>query len=166
MSVETLDELFMVELKDVYDTEHRLLDALEELESETTQEEAADAFAEHREETRQHIERLEDVFETLGTDPEREECEGIEGMVEETEEFLSEKEPSEQVANRFVMGAAQKAERYEITAYENMLQWAEEADMDEAVLDSLRQNLDDEEAALDELQTMAEEFDYQAIMAA
>ncbi|MCU4800461.1 ferritin-like domain-containing protein [Halobacteria archaeon HArc-gm2] len=166
MPAETLEDLFLIELKDVYDTEHRLLDALDELSQQTTQEEAQQAFEEHREETERHIQHLEQAFETLGEEPEREECEGIQGMIEETEEFFEEKAPAEQVANRYAIGAAQKTERYEITAYENMLQWAQEADMDREIIEAIEANLADEQSALQDLQRMAEEFDYQQIVAA
>jgi|AntDeeMinimDraft_5_1070356.scaffolds.fasta_scaffold01401_10 ferritin-like metal-binding protein YciE len=166
MPAETLEDLFLIELKDVYDTEHRLLDALDELSQQTTQEEAQQAFEEHREETAHHIQNLEQAFEALGEVPEREECEGIQGMIEETQEFFEEKDPGEQVANRYAIGAAQKTERYEITAYENMLQWAQEADMDQEIRASIEGNLADEQSALQDLQSMAEEFDYKQIMAA
>lgn len=166
MPAETLEDLFLIELKDVYDTEHRLLDALDELSQQTTQEEAQQAFQEHREETKQHVQNLEQAFEALGEEPEREECEGIQGMIEETQQFFQEKDPSEQVANRYAMGAAQKTERYEITAYENMLQWAQEADMDQQIIEAIEGNLQDEQSTLQKLQAMAEEFDYQQIMTA
>ncbi|SFR89704.1 Ferritin-like metal-binding protein YciE [Halomicrobium zhouii] len=165
MPAESLEDLFLIELKDVYDTEHRLLGALDELSQQTTQEEAQQAFEEHREETEQHIRNLEQAFQALGEEPEREECEGIQGMIEETEEFFEEKEPAEQVANRYAIGAAQKTERYEITAYENMLQWAQEADMDREIIEAIEANLADEQSALRDLQRMAEEFDYQQIVA-
>jgi len=87
-------------------------------------------------------------------------------MIEETQEFFEEKDPGEQVANRYAIGAAQKTERYEITAYENMLQWAQEADMDQEIRASIEGNLADEQSALQDLQSMAEEFDYKRIMAA
>jgi len=166
MPAETLEDLFLVELKDVYDSEHRLTSALTELAQKTEQEEIASAFEEHEEQTEGHVERLERVFEALGQDPEREECKASKGMIEETEHFYQEQEPTAEVGDRYAITAAQKTERYEITAYENMLQWANEAGMDEQITEALRQNLDEEIETLQKLQGLAEEFDYQQITAA
>lgn len=165
MPLETLEELFLVELKDVYDSEHRLTDALTELAEMTEQEDISSAFQEHEAQTEEHIQRLERVFEALGEEPEREECQASKGMIEETEHFFQEKDPSPQVASRYAVTAAQKTERYEITAYENMLQWANEAGMDSEVTEALRQNLDEEIETLQKLQGLAEEFDYQQLTA-
>lgn len=165
MPIETLEDLFLAELRDLYDTEHRLTTALDTLAQATTQDDIEEAFAEHEGETMDHVERLESVFASLDAEPEREECEGIEGIIEESEEFIEEKEPSEKVTNRYAIAAAQKAERYEITAYENLVQWAQEARMDESIVDALEANLEDERVALQKLQSLAEEFDHQALVA-
>ena len=160
MPIETLEELFLVELKDIYDSEHRLTDALTELAEKTQQEDIKAAFTEHESQTEEHIQRLERVFEALGAEPEREECQASKGMIQETEHFMQEKDPSPEVTDRYAVTAAQKTERYEITAYENMLQWANEAGMDTEITEALRQNLNEEIETLQKLQGLAEEFDY------
>ncbi|WP_336001375.1 ferritin-like domain-containing protein [Halorientalis halophila] len=165
MAVEALEDLFLNELKDIYDAEHRLTDALSKLADHAEQEEIVTAFEEHEKQTEDQIERLETVFEAMGESATREECMASKGMVEETEHFLSEMDPSQEVKDRYAVTAAQKTERYEITVYENMLQWANEGGMHSDVSKALRENLDEEIQALQKLQGIAEEFDYAKLTA-
>ncbi|WP_323171898.1 ferritin-like domain-containing protein [Natrialba sp. PRR66] len=163
MSVDTIQDLFEHGLEDIYHAEHQLLDALDELESNTEREEIAEAFAEHREETQGHIDRLEAVFDMFGEPPEKEECEGIEGLIEEYEEFTS-MEPSQEVLDYHNMAAAEKTEHYEIAAYGNLIPLADQIGMDEAA-DLLEENLREEQGALDELKELTETYEMDAIPA-
>lgn len=163
MSLETIHDLFEHGLEDIYHAEHQLLDALDELEQNTERDEISIAFAEHREETQGHIDRLEEVFELFGEPPEKEECEGIEGLIEEYEEFTSE-DPSPDILDYHNMAAAEKTEHYEIAAYGNLIPIADQLGMDEAA-DLLEENLREEQDALDELKELTEEFEIDAIPA-
>lgn len=163
MSVSTLDELFEHELEDIYFAEHKLLDVLEELAEQTEDEEVAEAFRDHREETQGHIDRLEEVFEMIGEPPEKEECEGIEGLIEEHDEFL-EMDPDQKILDLFNLGAAQKTEHYEISAYGNLALIADRLDMDEAG-DILHENLEEEKAALEKLKDLTDEFEFEQVVA-
>ncbi|RQG94026.1 DUF892 family protein [Natrarchaeobius chitinivorans] len=163
MSIDTIHDLFEHGLEDIYHAEHRLLEALEDLEENTEREEIANAFADHREETQHQIERLEEVFEMFGEPPEKEECEGIEGMIEEYEEFTS-MEPDQAVLDYHNMAAAEKTEHYEIAAYGNLIPLADQLDMSEAA-DLLEENLREEQEALEELKELTEEFEIDAIPA-
>ena len=163
MSVSNLEELFEHELEDIYFAEHELLDVLDELAEQTEDEEIADAFREHREETEGHIDRLEEVFEMIGEPPEKEECEAIEGLIEEHDEFL-EMDPDEKILALFNLTAAQKTEHYEIAAYGNLALIADRLDMDEAG-DILHQNLEEEEAALEKLKDLTEGFEFETVAA-
>lgn len=158
-----MEELFEHELEDIYYAEHALLDVLEELAAESEDEEIAAAFREHREETQHHIERLERVFEMLGEPPEQEECEAIEGLVEEHEEFL-ETDPDPDVLDVFNVAAAEKSEHYEIATYGNLAFMADKLGMDEAA-DLLGENLDEEKAALETLVDLTESYDYGRVAA-
>lgn len=158
MTVTSLRELFVHDLEDVYYAENELLDALEELADQTEHEEIAQAFREHREETQGHIDRLDQVFEMLDREPEQEECEGIEGLIKEHEDFIDE-DPDQEVLNVHNLVAAQKTEHYEIAAYGNLALIADRLGMDEAG-DLLHQNLEEEEEALDKLASLTEDFDY------
>ena len=163
MSVDNLEKLFEHELEDIYFAEHELLDALEELANQVEHDDIKQALQEHREETQGHIDRLEEVFEMIGEPPEQEECEGIKGLIKEHDEFV-EQDPDQQVLDVFNLTAAQKTEHYEIAAYGNLALLADRLGMDEAG-DILHQNLEEEEAALEKLSKLTEEYDYGQIAA-
>jgi ferritin-like metal-binding protein YciE len=158
MTVSDLRELFVHDLEDIYYAEGELLDALSELADATEEEEIATAFREHREETEGHVDRLERVFDMLGQEPETEECEGIEGLIEEHREFVD-MDPEGTVLDVHNLVAAQKTEHYEIAAYGNLALIADRLGMEEAG-DLLHENLEEEEAALSKLASLTEDFDY------
>ncbi|WP_232688473.1 DUF892 family protein [Halobacterium zhouii] len=162
MPVNTLEELFEHELQDIYFAEHELLDVLEELAEQTEDEEIAQAFRDHREETEHHVERVEQVFDMIGEPPEEAECKGIEGLVEEHDQFMN-RSPDQAIADVYNLTAAQKTEHYEIAAYGNLALLADRLGMDEAG-DLLHENLEEEEDALDTLATLTEEHDYAQLM--
>jgi len=93
----------------------------------------------------------------MGQKPEAETCPGIEGLIKEKKAFVREK-PSEELLEFYNVGAAQKVERYEITAYETLLDMAEKLGMSDAV-ELLEQNLQEEELALNKMKAIASEFD-------
>ena len=162
MTVNSLRELFVHDLEDMYYAENELLDALEELADQTENEEIAQAFREHREETQGHIERLDQVFEMLGQEPEKEKCEGIEGLLTEHEEFVDEA-PDQTVLDVHNLVAAQKTEHYEIASYGNLALIADRLGMDDAG-DLLHENLEEEQDALDKLASLTDNFDYESMI--
>ena len=164
MGATNLEELFEHELEDIYYAEHAILDALEELADQVERDDIKQAFLEHREETEQHIDRLEQVFEMIGEPPEEEECEGIQGLITEQEEFAAE-DPDGEVLDVFNLTSAQKVEHYEIAAYGNLAMLADRLGMDEAG-DILHENLESEEETLEELKGLTENYDYEEIIAA
>jgi ferritin-like metal-binding protein YciE len=157
MAMETIEELFEHELKDMYSAETSLLDALEQMASESSDRDIRKLFTQHRRETQGQIKRLEKAFKLLGQKAEAETCAGIEGLIKEKKLFLREK-PSPELLEFFNIGAAQKTERYEITAYENLIDMADKLGLGE-VVELLEQNLMEEEAALNKLKAIASEFD-------
>jgi ferritin-like metal-binding protein YciE len=157
MAMSTIEELFEHELKDMYGAETSLLDALEQMAGESSDREIKRAFTQHRKETQGQIKRLERIFKSLGQKAEAETCPGIEGLIKEKKAFMRER-PSPQLLEFFNIGAGQKTERYEITAYENLIDMAEKLGMADAV-ELLEQNLQEEEAALNKLKAIASEFD-------
>ena len=157
MAMQTIEELFEHELKDIYSAEHSLLDALEQMASESSDREIKKAYTQHRKETQGQIKRIEKVFKSMGQKPEAETCPGIEGLIKEKKAFMREK-PSEDLLEFYNIGAAQKTERYEITAYETLIDMADKLGMTDAV-ELLEQNLQEEEAALNKLKMIASEFD-------
>jgi len=157
MAMQTIEELFEHELKDMYSAEHALLDALEQMAGESSDRDIRKAFTRHRKETQGQIKRLEKIFKTLGQKPRAETCPGIEGLIKEKKMFVRAK-PSAELLEFYNLGAAQKTERYEITAYETLVDMADKLGMRDAVK-LLEQNLHEEAAALERLKTIASEFD-------
>jgi ferritin-like metal-binding protein YciE len=157
MAMESIEELFEHELKDILGGEQSLLDALAQMAQESSDREIKKAYLQHRRETQGQIKRLERIFKSLGQKPEAEACPGIEGLIKEKKVFAREK-PTAELLEFFNIGAAQKVERYEITSYENLIDMAEKLGITDAV-ELLAQNLQEEEAALNKLKAIASEFD-------
>ncbi|SFC53951.1 Ferritin-like metal-binding protein YciE [Halobiforma haloterrestris] len=158
MTIDTTEDLFVSGLKHAYHTEQRLLEALEELEETSSNEELKSGFAEHREKTEIHVDRIEGVFERLDAEAEPEEDPVVEGMIEAHEEFMS-KDPSDEAIDRFNIAAGQKAEHYEVATYGNLIPMADQLGMDDAA-DTLEETLREEQDELDTLSEMGEAFDY------
>jgi len=157
MPMTTLDELFEHNLKDIYGAEQRLLEALDEMAGEASDREAKKLFQQHKRETQGQIKRLERVFKSIGVKPEAQPCPGMEGLIKEKKSIAKEK-PSEDILGFYNLHAAQKVERYEITAYEGLIEAAQHMGLDEAV-ELLQQTLDEEERALDMLKQLASDYE-------
>jgi ferritin-like metal-binding protein YciE len=157
MAMQTIEELFEHELKDMYAAETALLDALEQMAGESTDREIKKGFQQHRKETQAQIKRLDRIYKSLGQKPGAGTCPGIEGLIKEKKVFMRER-PSAELLEFFNIGAAQKVERYEITAYERLIDMAEKLGMSDAV-ELLEQSLQEEEMALNKLKAIASEFD-------
>jgi ferritin-like metal-binding protein YciE len=161
MAMSTLRELFVHDLEDIYGAEHQLRDALEELASQTEDEDIASSFREHREETEGQIGRLKEAFELLGHEATVDTCDAVKGLTDEHDAFVG-TNPEQDVLDLHNLVAAQKTEHYEIAAYGNLALLADRLGEDE-VADLLHENLEEEEAALDELTTAVEAFDYDTV---
>ena len=146
-------ELFLHELGDVLYAERTLVKTLPKLQDEASDDELAEGFGEHLEETRQHVENLEQAFEALGEPAKAEKCPGIEGIKKEHDEFVSNESPSPEVLNAFRTGAGARTEHYEIAAYEGLITMAEAMGEDE-VARLLNENLAQEQNALRKIQTI------------
>jgi ferritin-like metal-binding protein YciE len=157
MAMQTIEELFEHELQDIYSAEQSLLDALEQMAQESSDREIKRGFTQHRKETQAQIKRLEKIFKALGQKPESGSCPGMEGLIKEKKLFMREK-PSSELLEFYNIGAAQKVERYEITAYESLVDMAEKLGMAD-VVELLEQNLQEEEMTLNKLKAIASEFD-------
>jgi ferritin-like metal-binding protein YciE len=149
MGMETIEELFEHELKDIYSAEQSLLAALEQMARESSDRDIRKAFTQHRKETQGQIKRLDKVFKGLGQKPEAQTCAGMEGLIKEKKMFVRER-PSAELLEFYNIGAAQKTERYEITAYETLIDMADKLGFSDAV-ELLEQNLLEEEATLNKL---------------
>jgi ferritin-like metal-binding protein YciE len=146
-------ELFLHELGDVLYAERTLVKALPQLQEEASDQELATGFADHLEETRQHVKNVEKAFEALGQPAKAEKCPGIEGIKKEHDEFVANESPSPEVLDAFLTGAGARTEHYEIAAYEGLVTMANAMGEDE-VAGLLSENLEQEKAALRKMQTI------------
>ena len=116
MAEDTLHDAFLDELRDTYDAEKQLTKALPKLAKTATSAELRDAFESHLEETRGHVDRLDQVFPALGEKPRGKHCEGIAGIIEEGKSIMEE-DFDEVTMDACLIAAAQRAEHYEMAAY-------------------------------------------------
>jgi ferritin-like metal-binding protein YciE len=150
----SLSELFEHELKDLYDAEHRLTEALPKLIDKASSPLLKQALDTHLRETEMQVERLESIFENIGIEPEREKCEAIVGLIKEGSNVLdAEGDPN--VLDAALIAAAQRAEHYEIAAYGTARAFAQQLGNDYAA-ELLEQTLEEEKAADLKLTRIAE----------
>ena len=146
-------KLFLHELGDVLFAERTLLKALPKLQQEASDDELATGFADHLEETRQHVKNVEDAFQQLREPAKAEKCPGIEGITKEHDDFVAKESPTQDVLDAFLTGAGARAEHYEIAAYEGLVTMAE-AMGETKVASLLTENLQQEQEALRKLQVI------------
>jgi ferritin-like metal-binding protein YciE len=152
----SLEDAFMTELRDMYNAESQLVKALPRMAKAASAPELQSAITEHLEQTRGQIERLEQVFDTLGARVRGKKCLAMEGLVEEGKELISEDaEPG--VMDASIIAAAQKVEHYEIASYGTLCAWAKQLGHDDAA-QLLSQNLEEEKMADQKLSQIAESF--------
>ena len=117
MKGNALKELYIDELRDIYNAENQLTKALPKMAKAATSEELRGGFEEHFKQTKGHVERLEQIFRELGAKPTGKKCKGMEGLVEEGEEMIKEDELEDEARDAGLISAAQRVEHYEIAAY-------------------------------------------------
>ncbi len=116
MKITTLEGLLADELQDIYSAENQLIRALPNLAEAADSDDLRRAFDEHLEQTHRHVERIEQICRQLNIKPKGKKCLGMEGLLEEGKEVLS-SEMDPDLLDAALIGAAQRAEHYEITAY-------------------------------------------------
>lgn len=154
MSLDSLEKLFLEELKDVYNAEKQILRALPRMAKAAESPELEKAFTSHLRETEGQVNRLERIFKELGQAPRGKKCKGMEGLLEEGKEVLEEDgEPA--VIDAALIASAQRVEHYEIAAYGCLRTYAELLGYSQAQ-QLLQQNLQEEEAADKKLTALGE----------
>ncbi|WP_322974946.1 ferritin-like domain-containing protein [Pedobacter sp. GR22-10] len=138
-------EFFVDELKDIYWAEKHLVKALPKMKKAATSEELIAAFEKHTEETQQHIQTLEQVFELLGEKAVAKKCDAMAGLLEEAEGIISDTDQGTMVRDAGLILAAQKVEHYEIATYGTLKVFAENMGHQD-VADLLDQTLENEKA--------------------
>jgi ferritin-like metal-binding protein YciE len=152
--IETMDDLFVHQLADIYYAEKRIVGALPEMIGKATSTKLKSAFETHLDETKNHVRRLEQVFEMHGSKPESVDCPAIDGIIEEAEEVTGEVE-DKNVLDAALIAAAQAVEHYEMTRYGTLIAWAKTLGRSDCA-DVLRETLAEEEAADKKLTNIAE----------
>ncbi|MGI8906147.1 MAG: ferritin-like domain-containing protein [Candidatus Sumerlaeaceae bacterium] len=154
MELESLQDLFVSELKDVYHAEKQLLKALPKMAKKATSEDLADAFSAHLAETEEQVARIEQIFSLMGKKPATKVCKGMKGLVEEGSEMMSE-DAEDEVMDAGLISAAQRIEHYEIAAYGCLRTYARVLG-DKKIEKLLQQTLDEEAAADEKLTELAD----------
>lgn len=160
MSANSLHELFVEELKDLYDAEHQITEALPKMRQAASSTQLKKAFEDHLAMTEKQIKRLEQVFEALDQKPSRKTCKGMQGLIKEGSEIISEKMDSD-VRDAALITAAQKVEHYEIASYGSVRTFANLMGHDRAAK-LLQQTLDEEGQTDEKLTQIAETLNQRA----
>jgi ferritin-like metal-binding protein YciE len=161
MEHQALKELYIDELKDIYNAENQLVKALPKMAKAANSEELRTGFEQHLEQTRGHVQRLEQIFKELGEKPSGKKCKGMEGLVAEGQEMMGE-DFEDDVMDAALISAAQRVEHYEIAAYGTVRTYAELLGEDTAV-QLLEQTLEEEKETDQKLTDMASEINVRAM---
>jgi ferritin-like metal-binding protein YciE len=154
MKLNSLKKLYLEELRDLYSAETQLVKALPKMAKGASSNELKEAFESHLEQTKEHVERLTEIFDRLDEKPTGKTCKAMEGLIEEGSEML-EQEGDESVIDAGLIAAAQRVEHYEIAAYGTARTFANLLGEDEAA-DLLQQTLDEEGETDKQLTELAE----------
>ena len=164
--MKSLDDLFLLHLKDIYYAERQILKALPKMAKAAQSDKLKQAFTQHREETQGQIERLQQVFEKIGKRAAGTTCEAINGIIEEGEELLEEFKEASPVRDAGLIAAGQAVEHYEMARYGALVAFAKVSGKNE-VVSLLEQTLEEEKKADTLLNEMANsEINQQAAKAA
>lgn len=139
---DTLQDLLVEELKDLYDAEHQIMEALPKMAKACSAPDLKMAFETHLEETRNQVTRLEQVFQQFGCKADRKTCHGVKGLIAEANELIK-KGGDPEVLDAALIGGAQKVEHYEIASYGTLRTWCMRLGRAEAA-SLLQQTLEEE----------------------
>jgi len=152
--IKTMDDLFVHQLKDIYYAEKRILGGLEDMIGKASANALRQAFEKHLVETRNHITRIEQVFQKHGVEPDTTKCPAIDGIIDEADDVSSEVE-DKRVLDAALIAAAQAVEHYEIARYGTLVAWANALGRSDCA-GILQQTLDEEKATDEALTGLAE----------
>jgi ferritin-like metal-binding protein YciE len=156
MKINSLHDLYVLELKDLYDAENRIAKALPKMAEAANSQELRTAFEQHLEQTRRHSERLDQIFQQLNESPKGQKCKGIQGIIDEGEDLMDEDAPAA-VCDAALIAAAQRVEHYEIAAYGTVRTYATRLGFDDQAR-ILDETLQEEGATDKKLTSLAESY--------
>jgi ferritin-like metal-binding protein YciE len=152
--IKTMDDLFVHQLQDIYYAEKQLVKALPKMADKATDKQLKQGFLTHLDETKTHVQRLEEVFRMHGAEAKAVNCPAIDGIIKEADEVAGEVE-DKAVLDAALINAAQAAEHYEITRYGSLIAWARQLGRNDCA-SVLQKTLDEERATDKKLTTLAE----------
>jgi len=152
--IKTMDDLFVPALRDIYYAERQIVQALPDMIEKAHDAQLKQGFETHLQETENHVQRLEKIFQMHGIEPQGVDCKAIDGIIEEADEVAGEVEDSA-VLDAALIAAAQAVEHYEITRYGCLIAWAKQLGRADCA-SLLEQNLEEEKAADSKLTALAE----------
>lgn len=152
--IETMDDLFVHTLKDIYYAENQIVKALPDMIEKATDPQLKQGFQSHLAETKNHVKRVEQVFKMHGVEVEGVDCPAIDGILEEADDVAGEVD-DKKVLDAALIAAAQAVEHYEMTRYGTLVAWAKQLGRNDCA-SLLQQNLDEEKAADKKLTSLAE----------
>ena len=164
MKLESLHDLFVDELKDLYNAETQLTKALPKMAKAAASEELRTAFEDHLKETEHQVERLETIFKELEASPKGKKCKAMAGLIQEGSEMIEADGP-DAVKDAALIAAAQRVEHYEMAGYGTVRTYAQLLGFDEAA-NLLQETLDEEAAADEKLNELAKNINVEAQSAA
>lgn len=154
MKIESMDDLFLGQIEDLYDAEQRLVKALPKMAEASTSAQLRQAFESHLEQTRGHVRRLETIFREIGKDPKAQTCDAMKGLIEEGEDVIDDIEKTT-LRDAGLIAAANRVEHYEIAGYGSAKAFAKQLRLSNAV-GLLDQTLQEEKEADQKLTGLAE----------
>jgi ferritin-like metal-binding protein YciE len=160
MKPNSLQELYVEQLRDLYDAEQQIIKALPEMIESATAEDLKQGLTEHLEVTKVQVTRLENIFKDLGQKAKGEKCQGMKGVIEEGSDLIDEIEDPD-VRDAAIIASAQRVEHYEMAGYGTARTFATLLEDDEAS-QLLQQTLDEEREADQKLTELAEEINVNA----
>ncbi len=160
MPNESMRELYIDELRDLYNAETQIVKALPKMAKASSNDQLREAFEEHLRETSEQVSRLEQIFEMLGEKPTGKKCLGMEGLIKEAAETMRESY-DDPVMDAALIGAAQRVEHYEIAGYGTVREFAQLLGEEEH-LSLLEETLNEEKQADEKLTQLAQEINSQA----
>lgn len=149
-----LTEIYFTEIEDIFDAEHRILEALTTMSKSAASQQLQDMFDVHRAETQEQIRRLEQIFDNHARDHERETCEGVKGLIDEATETMKNTDKGS-ARDAAMIASAQTVEHYEMARYGTLRSYAERLGFSEDV-GALEQTLEEEKEINSRLSELAE----------
>lgn len=164
MEMESLKDLMIDELKDLYSAENQILKALPKMIKKATSTELKRGFEKHLKETQGHVERLEKIFQQLDAKPGGKKCKGMEGVIADGKDLM-EQDAEPEVMDAGLIGAAQHVEHYEMAGYGCVRTYAELLGLGQ-IAGLLQKTLDEEKATDAKLTELAQQINVEAEKAA